>query len=48
MEGFTHVGLYGGEVLNKAVGKPTPFFTSNLGQAEAGTNAGRLSLVAAK
>jgi fermentation-respiration switch protein FrsA (DUF1100 family) len=35
MEGFTHVGLYDGEGLNKAVNKLTPFFTSNLGHAQA-------------
>jgi hypothetical protein len=43
--GTTHVDLYDGD---QAMSKLTPFFTSSVGHAEAGTNADRASLVAAK
>ena len=48
VEGATHVALYDGEGVGKAMSKLSPFFTSNLGHALAGTNAARASAIAAK
>jgi hypothetical protein len=42
------VDLYDGEGAGKAMSKLPPFFTSNLGHAQAGTNTDRSSLVAAE
>ena len=46
IEGFTHIGLYDGEGREKALSKLTSFFSSNLGDVQAGTNSDRSSRVA--